>query len=153
EGPRTRSEEDAMTDTVTFEEIKAKQQRIRSGGAYGKIARITVPVAEPLAAVGGLRPGSRLLGRPTGPGHVAWAAARRVRDGAGRDCVPPLVDSPHRRAAAEDLDIDFREADAEDLPFDDATFDYTLSAIGVMFTADHQRAANELVRVTRPGGR
>ncbi|WP_028850798.1 class I SAM-dependent methyltransferase [Thermocrispum municipale] len=142
-----------MTDTVTFEEIKAKQQKIWSSGDYGKIAWITVPVAETLAEVVDLRPGSRVLDVATGTGHVALAAARRFCDVSGIDYVPALVDSAHRRAAAEDLDIDFREADAEDLPFDDATFDYTLSAIGVMFTADHQRAANELVRVTRPGGR
>lgn len=142
-----------MSSTTAFDEIKAKQQKIWSSGDYGKIAWITVPVAETLIEVTELRPGARVLDVATGTGHVALSAARRFCAVTGIDYVPVLVEAAQRRAAAEDLAVEFREADAENLPFDDASFDYTLSAIGVMFTADHQRTADELVRVTKPGGR
>jgi ubiquinone/menaquinone biosynthesis C-methylase UbiE len=88
-----------------------------------------------------------------GTGHVALEAARTFCQVTGIDYVPDLVQVARRRAAAEDLEVDFRVADAEDLPFADDSFDDVLSAIGVMFTADHDRAAAELVRVCRRGGR
>jgi ubiquinone/menaquinone biosynthesis C-methylase UbiE len=83
---------------------------------------------------------------------VAIEAARGFCDVTGIDYVADLVDTACRRAAAEGLTIAFDEADAEALPFADASFDYVVSAIGVMFTADHDRAASELVRVCKPGG-
>ena len=88
----------------------------------------------------------------TGTGHAALAAARQFGVVTGVDYVPRLVEIARRRAAAEDLRVDFRVGDAEELPFATESFDYVLSAIGVMFTADHFRAAAELVRVCRPGG-
>lgn len=142
-----------MTSTVTFEHLKVKQQRTWSSGDYGKIAWVTIPLAETLCAAVELRAGARVLDVATGTGHVALAAARRFCDVSAIDYVPALVEIARRRAAAEGLPVDFREADAENLPFEDSSFDYVLSAIGVMFTADHQRAAAELVRVCRPGGR
>jgi SAM-dependent methyltransferase len=142
-----------MTSTLTYEEIKTKQQQTWSSGDYGKIAWLTVPLADALIGAVDPRPGDRALDVATGTGHVALAAARRFCDVTGIDYVPALVASASRRAAAEGLAVDFREADAESLPFADDSFDHVLSAIGVMFTADHQRAANELVRVCKPGGR
>ncbi|TKG72786.1 class I SAM-dependent methyltransferase [Prauserella endophytica] len=142
-----------MTTTTPFADIKTKQQKIWSSGDYGKIAWLTVPLAETLCAVVDPRPGAKVLDVATGTGHVAITAARRFCDVTGIDYVPALVAAAQRRAQAEDLEIDFREADAEDLPFAENSFDYVLSAIGVMFTADHQKAADELVRVCRPGGR
>jgi ubiquinone/menaquinone biosynthesis C-methylase UbiE len=88
----------------------------------------------------------------TGTGHAALAAARRSCRATGIDYVPALLDIARRRAEAEALVIDFVDADAEDLPFEDGSFDYVLSALGVMFTADHPQAASELVRVCRAGG-
>jgi ubiquinone/menaquinone biosynthesis C-methylase UbiE len=133
-------------------ELKAKQHQIWSSGDYNKIAAITVPVSEHLVERVGIRPGSRVLDVATGTGHAALAAARRGAQVAGIDYVSELVEVARRRAAAEEVSVVFVDGDAEDIPFPDASFDYVLSAIGVMFTADHARAAAELLRVTRPGG-
>jgi ubiquinone/menaquinone biosynthesis C-methylase UbiE len=143
----------SQTMPSALEELKAKQQQIWSSGDYGRIAWITVPLARELTEAVELRPGARVLDVATGTGHVALEAARTMCDVTGIDYVPELVDVARRRAAAEGLDVDFQVADAEALPFADGSFDAVLSAIGVMFTADHDRAAAELVRVTRPGGR
>jgi ubiquinone/menaquinone biosynthesis C-methylase UbiE len=140
------------TDTAVLEELKAKQQKIWSSGDYGSIAWLTVPLADVLCEAADVRPGSAVLDVATGTGHVALAAARRFADATGVDYVPALVETARKRAAAEGLSIDFQEGDAENLSFPDASFDFVLSAIGVMFTANHQRAADELVRVCRSGG-
>jgi SAM-dependent methyltransferase len=139
--------------TVTLDALKAKQQQTWASGDYGKIAWITVPVAETLCATIDVRPGTDVLDVATGTGHAALSAARRFCRVTGVDYVPALIDTARRRAAAEGLAVDFVEADAECLPFADDSFDYVLSALGVMFVADHARAAAELVRVCRPGGR
>jgi len=141
-----------MTTALSLEEVKTRQQKTWSSGDYGKIAWITVPLADALCEAARLRPGSAVLDVATGTGHVALAAARRFCAVTGIDYVPALLQEARARADAENLPVDFREADAEELPFADASFDYLLSAIGVMFTADHQRAASELLRVCRSGG-
>ncbi len=141
------------TDALApLEVLKRKQHAVWSSGDYNRIAALTVPVAERLTAAAEIRPGSRVLDVATGTGHVALAAARQFARVTAVDYVPSLVEVGRRRASAEGLDVDFVEADAEGLPFPDESFDVVLSAIGVMFTADHERAAAELVRVTRPGG-
>ena len=112
-----------------------------------------MPLADNLCDAVDLRPGSTVLDVACGTGHVAIQAARTFCDVTGIDYVEELVETARRRAAAEDLPIAFEVADAEALPFADGSFDYVLSAIGVMFTADHHQAAAELCRVCRPGGR
>lgn len=139
--------------TSALEEIKKRQQETWGSGAYGKIAWLTVPLADALCEAVDLRSGSTVVDVATGTGHVALAAARRFCAVTGIDYVPALLAQARDRAAAEGLTIDFREADAENLPFPDGSFDYVLSVVGVMFTADHERAAGELVRVCKPGGR
>jgi len=146
-----------MTTTQTMpsalEELKVKQQKIWSSGDYGRIAWITVSLARELTDAVEVRPGAKVLDVATGTGHVAIEAARTMCDVTGIDYVPELVDVARQRAQAEGLEIDFQVGDAEALSFADGSFDFVLSAIGVMFTADHDRAAVELVRVCRPGGR
>jgi ubiquinone/menaquinone biosynthesis C-methylase UbiE len=141
------------TESSALEDLKTKQRQIWSSGDYGRIAWITVPIARELAEAVELRPGARVLDVATGTGHVALEAARTLCEATGIDYVPALVDVARRRAEAEGLEVDFEVADAEAMPFADDTFDFVMSAIGVMFTADHDRAAAELVRTCRPGGR
>ncbi len=100
-----------------------------------------------------LRPGQRVLDVATGSGNTALAAARRFGETTGIDFVPALLERGRERAAAERLEVAFREGDAESIPFPDASFDIVLSTVGVMFAPDQERAAGELLRVCRPGGR
>ncbi len=141
------------TTTNPLVALKAGQQKTWSSGDYGSIAWITVPLADELVAAVDVVPGSSVLDVATGTGHAALVAARAFCTTTGIDYVPSLVETAQQRAAAEGLDITFEVGDAEALPYDDGAFDYVLSAIGVMFTADHQKAADEMVRVTRRGGR
>ena len=140
------------TASTPLEELKAKQHQIWNNGDYSKIAWVTVPLAGRLLSAVAPKPGSTVLDVACGTGHVAIEAARAFCDVTGIDYVADLVETARRRAAAEGLTIAFDEADAEALPFADESFDYVVSAIGVMFTADHDRAAAELVRVCKPGG-
>ena len=133
--------------------LKGVQHQTWSSGDYGSIAWITVPLADELVAAVDPRPGSSVLDVATGTGHVAITTARAFCRTTGIDYVPGLIDTATRRAAAEGLDITFEVGDAEALPYHDDHFDYVLSAIGTMFTADHQKTADEMVRVCRPGGR
>ena len=144
-----------MTTTATADlsTLKGIQQQTWSSGDYGSIAWITVPLADELIAAVDLVPGRTVLDVATGTGHVAISSARAFCPTTAIDYVPELIDTAKRRAVAEGLDIDFEVGDAEALPYADGRFDYVLSAIGTMFPADHQRAADETVRVTRPGGR
>jgi len=89
----------------------------------------------------------------TGSGNAAIAAARRGCEAVGVDYVPALLERGRERAAAERLEIEFVEADAQDLPFEDADFDVAMSIFGAMFAPDHRKAASELLRVVKPGGR
>ena len=100
-----------------------------------------------------LHAGERVLDVAAGNGNASLAAARRFGVVTSTDYVPALLDRRRRRAAADGLAVEFAVADAEALPYEDASFDVVLSTFGVMFTADQPRAVAELLRVTRPGGR
>lgn len=99
------------------------------------------------------RPGERVLDVACGSGTATQVVARRYCAVTGIDYVPELIDRARQRAEAERLDVDLRVADAQDLPFDDASFDVVLSVYGVQFAPDQHQAAEELLRVCRPGGR
>jgi SAM-dependent methyltransferase len=141
-----------MTAIASLEEVKARQQKAWSSGDYAKIAWLTAPLADELCEAVELRAGANVLDVATGTGHVAIAAARRFCTAVGIDYVPELLEVGRRRAAAEGLSVQFREADAEALPDPDDAYDYVLSAIGAMFAPDHARTARELMRVCKPGG-
>ena len=100
-----------------------------------------------------LRAGQKVLDVAAGNGNVTLAAARRWCDVVSTDYVPALLEGGSERAAAERLAIEFRQADAEALPFADASFDVVVSTFGVMFTPDQGKAATELLRVCKPGGK
>jgi ubiquinone/menaquinone biosynthesis C-methylase UbiE len=100
-----------------------------------------------------LRAGSKVLDVAAGNGNVTLAAARRWCDVTSTDYVPALLNRGRERAAAERLTIEFREADAEALPFPDASYDVVVSTFGVMFTPDQDKAASELARVCKSGGK
>jgi SAM-dependent methyltransferase len=135
------------------DQFKQHQQRIWAAGDFSMVATPTMIVGERLCESLDLRAGQRVLDIATGSGNTALAAARRYCEVTGVDFVPSLLDRARERAAAERLDIEFREADAESLPFADGTFDVIVSTFGVMFAPDQARAASELLRVCRPGGK
>jgi ubiquinone/menaquinone biosynthesis C-methylase UbiE len=133
--------------------LKARQRATWASGDYAVVGTTLQIVGERLAEAVDLRAGERVLDVAAGNGNAALAAARRFADVTATDYVTALLEAAGRRAAADGLALDLREADAENLPFADASFDVALSTFGVMFTADHHRAAQELQRVVRPGGR
>src|SRR3954449_1308023 len=133
--------------------LKARQQGAWSSGDYAIIGTTLQIVGEMLCEALDLRAGQRVLDVAAGNGNASLAAARRWCDVVATDYVPALLDRARERAAAERLDIEFREADAEALPFADGSFDVVMSTFGVMFTPDQGKAAAELVRVCKPGGK
>ena len=122
-------------------------------GAFDRAATEQVIVAELLCRATGIHPGERVLDVAAGSGNAALAASRRGAAVTATDFVPQLLKAAARRAQAEGLDLQTREADAQALPFADGAFDVVLSTFGVMFAPDQARAAAELLRVCRPGGR
>lgn len=133
--------------------IKARQQKAWSAGDYTKVGGTFIIISELLCEAVDLRPGREVLDVATGNGNAALATARRYCEVTGIDYVPALLEDGRKRAEAEGLHIDFREGDAEDIPFPDAFFDYVLSTFGVMFAPDQEKAASELLRVCRSGGK
>jgi ubiquinone/menaquinone biosynthesis C-methylase UbiE len=132
--------------------VKLKQQAAWSAGDYAVIGTTLQIVGETLCEALDLRAGARVLDVAAGNGNATLAAARRWCDVVSTDYVGALLERGQARASADGLAVQFKEADAEDLPFADASFDVVLSTFGVMFTPDQVRAANELARVCKPGG-
>ena len=140
-------------DTPDLAVVKQVQQHIWSEGDFAVIATILQGVSENLAEAADLLPDEQVLDVACGSGNTAIAAARRFTVVTGVDYVPSLLERGRERAAAEGVKIDFREGDAEALPFEDASFDVVLSSFGTMFAPDQRQAAAELLRTCRPGGR
>ena len=133
--------------------VKTRQQGAWSSGDYATVGTTLQIVGETLCEALDLRAGQKVLDVAAGNGNVTLAAARRWCEVVSTDYVPALLERGRERAAAERLAIEFREADAEALPFADASFDAVVSTFGVMFTADQDKAAAELIRVCKPGGK
>lgn len=133
--------------------LKTKQHATWSSGDYAAVGTTLQIVGETLAEAMDLRPDTRVLDVAAGNGNATLAAARRSCNVVSTDYVTSLLRAGMARAEAENLTVAFREADAEDLPFEANSFDAVLSTFGVMFTANQEAAAQELVRVCRPGGK
>jgi SAM-dependent methyltransferase len=133
--------------------IKGRQRTAWSAGDYAVVGTTLQIVGENLCEALDLRAGQKVLDVAAGNGNATLAAARRFCEVTSTDYVPALLESGRARAEAEDQEIVFKEADAENLPFPDASFDAVISTFGVMFTADQDKAAAELLRVCKPGGR
>ena len=139
--------------TVDLAAVKARQQTTWASGDFAVIGTTLQIVGESLCEAVDLESGWRVLDVACGNGNAALAAARRWCKVTGLDYVPALIERATARARAEGLEVDFMEGDAERLPFADGHFDAALSTFGIMFTADQERAAREIIRVVKPGGR
>ena len=133
--------------------IKTRQQAAWAAGDYSVIGTTLQIVGEMLAEAADVRPDEDILDVAAGNGNASLAAARRGARVTSTDYVPALLERANERAYAERLAINFRTADAEALAFRAASFDVVMSTFGVMFTPDQARAARELARVCKPGGR
>ncbi len=148
-----------MTNTATLQPIpdyaaiKQRQQATWASGDYAVIGTTLQIVGETLCEALDLCAGETVLDVAAGNGNVTLAAARRRAHVTSTDYVPQLLAISKKRADAEGLHIDYREADAEALPFKDGTFDVAVSTFGIMFTPNQSKAASEIARVVRKGGR
>jgi SAM-dependent methyltransferase len=142
-----------MSVQLADSELKARHRAMWGSGNYPLMVRtFLLPVGERLVAACGVGPGMRVLDVAAGTGNASLPAARRGGAVTASDLTPALLEVGRGIAEAEGLELEWVEADAESLPFADGSFDVVMSAIGVMFAPDHQAAADELVRVCRPGG-
>lgn len=138
--------------SVQRDEFKTRQRAVWDAGEYSAIAPYIADVAELVVARAGIEPGMKVLDVACGTGNAARAAARSGARVTGLDLVPKLLHAGQAKAEAEGLQIDWREGDAEALPFEDGSFDRVLSTFGHMFAPRHQRTADEMARVCRRGG-
>jgi SAM-dependent methyltransferase len=139
--------------STVLSELKTRHRAIWASGDYpSMVETFLLPLGPRLVEAAGIGPGMRVLDIAAGTGNASLPAAARGADVTASDLVPELLEAGRARAQAVGLELDWVEADAEDLPFEDGSFDVVMSAIGAMFAPYHQVAADELVRVSRPGG-
>lgn len=141
-----------LTPTIDLTALKAKQRATWASGDYAAIGTTLQIVGEQLCETIDLRAGARVLDVAAGNGNATLAAARRFAEVTSTDYVPALVARAEERALAERLPVTFQVEDVEALSFPENSFDVVLSTFGVMFCADHGKAAAELLRVCRRGG-
>ncbi len=151
--PTNPATQDPAHAAPDLEAVKLRQRAAWSSGDYAVIGTTLQIVGETLCEAADLRAGERVLDVAAGNGNAALAAARRFCRVTAVDYVPALLDRARARASANGLALEALEGDAERMPLPDGSFDAVLSTFGVMFTPDQERAARELVRVCRPGGR
>jgi SAM-dependent methyltransferase len=134
-------------------QLKARHRKMWASGDYpSMVETFLLPLGPRLVESCDLGPGMRVLDVAAGTGNASLPAAARGAEVTASDLTPELLDAGRRRAEAEGLELEWVEADAEALPFEDGSFDVVMSAIGAMFAPHHQATADELVRVCRPGG-
>ena len=133
--------------------LKARQHGAWSSGDYAVVGTTLQIVGEELCEAIDIRAGQKVLDVAAGNGNATLAAARRWCDVVSTDYVASLLERGQLRAEADGLKVEFKQADAEALGFEDATFDVVMSTFGVMFTPDQDRAAAQLLRVCKPGGK
>ncbi|NUT35492.1 MAG: class I SAM-dependent methyltransferase [Hamadaea sp.] len=136
-----------------MDEIKTRHRAMWASGDYAAVAAQVIPALGPvLTEACKIGPGQRVLDVAAGSGNAAIPAASAGADVVASDLTPELLEIGRKTAEAAGLTLDWQEADAEALPFDDGGFDAAISCVGVMFAPHHQATADELVRVVRPGG-
>jgi len=143
----------SSSPTIDLAAVKGKQQAAWSAGDYAVVGTTLQIVGETLCEALDLHAGEQVLDIASGNGNATLAAARRWADVTSTDYVQALLERGRVRASAEGLAVRFELADAENLPYADASFDVVLSTFGVMFTPDQEKAAAEMARVCKPGGR
>ena len=142
-----------MSTQLADSELKTRHRAMWSSGDYALMVRtFLLPVGERLVDACGIGPDVRVLDVAAGTGNSSLPAARRGATVTASDLTPALLEAGRQNAESEGLELEWVEADAENLPFEDESFDVVISAIGVMFAPNHRAAADELVRVCRPGG-
>jgi 2-polyprenyl-6-hydroxyphenyl methylase/3-demethylubiquinone-9 3-methyltransferase len=134
------------------EDRKAQDRQLWASGSYARVAELVAPMGPDLISVAGVGEGMQVLDVAAGTGNAAIPAAQTGATVTAADLTPELLTAGRARADELGVQLDWVEADAEDLPFPAASFDVVLSCIGAMFAPDHARTAAELVRVCRPGG-
>jgi SAM-dependent methyltransferase len=143
-----------MTAEVAYDELKTKHRGMWASGDYPlMVDTFLLPLGPRLVDACGIDAGMRVLDVASGTGNAAIPAAQRGAVVTASDLTPELLAAGEARPESAGLDIRWVPADAENLPFEDESFDVVMSSIGVMFAPHHQAAADELLRVCRPGGR
>jgi SAM-dependent methyltransferase len=137
---------------LQLDELKTKQRSVWDAGEYSALSPLIGDVGERIVVRAGIVPGMKVLDVACGTGNAALPAARAGADVTAIDFVPKFLAQGKVKAETERLNIDWREGDAEDLPFQQGTFDRVLSTFGHMFAPRQQRTASEMTRVCRQGG-
>ena len=142
-----------MSATTPDAELKARHRKMWASGDYPTMVEtFLLPLGPRLVEACGIGPGMRVLDVAAGTGNASLPAAKAGAEVTASDLTPELLQAGRARAESEGLTLEWAEADAENLPFEDESFDVVMSSIGAMFAPHHQQVADELVRVCRPGG-
>jgi SAM-dependent methyltransferase len=142
-----------LSATTSDTELKARHRAMWASGDYpSMVETFLLPLGPRLVEACGVGPGMEVLDVAAGTGNASIPAAQAGADVTASDLTPELLEAGRRRAEAEGLALEWVEADAEHLPFEDQSFDVVMSSIGAMFAPHHRDVADELIRVCRPGG-